>query len=186
MTLTLAFDAAFPPLNPYPNAGAVFGYLGGNTPHIWTPDEWRRFQNLKQMGIWVGFNEADPVGHGNDAVQAARSLGWTPNGNGATRRGIIIDFETEIDPAWIKSYADTVNSGGYDTFVYGSESFVLQNPVRSGRWIALYNDQPNIPADPGALAHQYVADVPWDGTQVDLSVVSSDFLLHFGYGPRHG
>lgn len=186
MTLTLAFDAAFPPLNAYPNAGAVLGYLGGNTPHVWTPDEWRRFQNLKQMGIWVGYQESDPVGHGNDAASAALSLGWTPNGNGATRRGIVLDFETEIDPSWVKSYADTVNSRGFDTFVYGSESFVLQNPVRSGRWIALYNDQPNIPGDPGAVAHQYEADVPWNGTQVDLSVVSSDFLLHFGYGPRKG
>lgn len=184
MSLYPAFDASTPPGVPYPGAAAVMGYIGGNTPHVWTRDEWRRFAALVQFPIWVGVFEADPVGHARQAVSAARALGWSPNPPSGNRRGIIIDYETEVNQAWIDSFAAVVWAAGYETFVYGSESTITGNPPKEGRWIALYNGLANLPDIPYAVAHQYAANIPFDGTAVDLSVVSADMLAHGGQGPR--
>lgn len=183
-SLHLMFDAAFPPGKPYPGAQAVAGYIGGNTPHIWTLDEWLRFQHLVQFPIWVGFNEADPIGHANDAVAAMKRLGWSQNAR--NKRAVILDFETEIDPGWVNQFAGTINDHGYETMPYGSESTIVSNPSRSGRWVALYDGQMDIPNVTDAIGHQFRADVPWDGTQVDLSVITDTMYSHGGVGPRHG
>lgn len=189
MTLHLAYDASRPPTEPYPGAEGVMGYVGGNTPHVWTLDEWLVVQHLRQWPIWVGYLEDDPATHAQAAVTAVRGLGWTPGGS--DRRAILLDFETETDPAWVDAFAIDVYAGGYETMVYGSAAFIEGNPVRSGRWIALYNGQQNIPAIPGAVGHQYQADVPFghdaqgQPTAVDLSVVTDEMIAHSGYGPRH-
>ena len=184
MSLYSMFDASVPPSSAYPGAAAVAGYIGGNTPHVWTPAEWQRFPDLTQFPIWVGYLEADPAGHAADAAAAMERLGWTPNA--ASRRACILDFETEIDAAWVDAFAAGILSAGYVTIVYGSESTIIDNPGRSGRWIALYNGAANIPNDPAAVGHQYRANVPWGNTQVDLSVITDDMLVHGGIGPRHG
>lgn len=187
MTLYTMFDASVPPSSAYPGSAAVAGYLGGNTPHVWTPEEWRRFATLRQFPIWVGYLEADPAGHAADAAAAMQSLGWTPGHNDpASTRACILDFETEIDAAWVDAFANRIYTAGYVTIVYGSESTIIDNPARDGRWIALYNGEANIPDDPEAIGHQYRADVPWGNTQVDLSVITDTMLAHAGYGPRHG
>lgn len=183
MTLYQMFDASSPPPTPYPGSHAVAGYLGGNTPHIWEVPEWDRFAGLVQFGIWVGAAEGDPVGHGNAAVQAAHNLGWRPNA--PLRRAIICDIETEQNRPWVDAFGKAVWDGGFQTYVYGSASTILGDPAKEGRWIALYNDEPNIPAIPAAVGHQYKANVPWDGTFVDLSVITAEMLAHGGTGPRH-
>jgi hypothetical protein len=184
MTLHLMFDAAYPPAQPYPGTVAVAGYIGGNTPHPWTPDEWRRFENLTQFPIWVGYGESDPAAHAAEAVSAALALGWAKNAR--NRRAIILDFETEVDPGWVNTFGLTVWHGGFETIVYGSASTVESDPVKEGRWVALYNGQENIPAIPGAIGHQFRADVPFENTQVDLSVITDKMMSHGGHGPRHG
>lgn len=185
MTLTLAMDAAFPPGQVYPNAGAVLGYIGGNTPHIWTPDEWRRFQDRAQFPIWVGYQESDPVGHAREAAAAMLRLGWTPNLTN-NRRLCLLDFETQISASWVNSFADTLFTEGYETAVYGSIAFVFRNPLRSGYWVADYTERPHIPAGAGVLGCQYIANVPYDGTEVDLSVLLPAMIDHAGTGPRNG
>ena len=182
MGLYSAFDAAYPPGTPYPGAQAVMGYIGGNTPHIWTAAEWQRFSHLVQFPIWVGYQEADPATHGSQAVAAMTALGWAehrPN-----RRAVIIDEETEVDDAWLNAFASVIWAAGYETYVYGSQSTVIDMPPKEGRVIALYNGTQDIPAGEAAVAHQYRANVPWDGTQVDLSMVTSDMMAHGGIGPR--
>lgn len=183
MSLYSMFDASVPPPSAYPGAAAVAGYIGGNTPHVWTPAEWQRFANLRQFPIWVGYLEADPVGHATDAAAAMERLGWARNQ--ANRRAVIADFETEVDVAWLDAFGQTIWNAGYETLVYGSESTIVDNPVKEGRWIALYNSDPNIPTVPGAIGHQYKANVPWGGTQVDLSVITDTMLIHGGVGPRN-
>jgi hypothetical protein len=182
--LSLGFDAAFPPGKPYPGSKVVCGYIGGNTPHIWTLDEWHRFADLTQFPIWVGYNDRDPEADARTAVSRMEELGWT-KGLVNNTRAVILDFETEINPEWVDDFAVIVRANGYQTMPYGSESTILQDPVRAGRWIALYDERADIPADPGAVAHQYKANVPWNGTAVDLSVWSAEGVLHGGTGPRH-
>lgn len=186
MTLHSMFDASVPPSSAYPGAEAVAGYIGGNTPHVWTPEEWRRFSNLRQFPIWVGYLEADPLGHATDAAAAMASLGWANHLDRAERRAVLLDFETEIDPAWVNAFGLEIWAAGYETFVYGSESTIVDNPTKEGRWIALYDNTPDIPDVPAAIGHQYKANVPWGNTQVDLSVITDQMLVHGGLGPRHG
>jgi hypothetical protein len=183
-SLSLAFDASVPPSQPYPGARGVMGYVGGNTPHVWSVAEWRRFEHLYQWPIWVGAGEANPQIHGHQAVDAVTSLGWTPRLPFDRRRAILLDYETQVDAAWIDAFAHVIWAGGFETMVYGSQSTVVDNPPKEGRWIALYNGDENIPPDSYALAHQFRANVPFDGTQVDLSVVTAAMVAHAGQGPR--
>lgn len=187
--LQLAYDASRPPTEPYPGAVGAMGYLGGNTPHVWTLDEWLTVQKLAQWPIWVGYLENDPVSHAAQAADAAHARGWAPNAR--QRRAILLDFETETDPAWVDAFAAVAWDRGYETMIYGSAAFIEGNPVKEGRWIALYNGQQTIPSIPGAVGHQYKADVPFghdqegQPTSVDLSVVTGTMLAHAGRGPRH-
>jgi len=176
------FDAAYPPLEPYPGCQGVAGYLGGNTPHVWTLDEWLRFKDLRQLGIWVADLGASAADSGAAAAAAAKALGWRPHAE--TTRAIVLDLETAVDPAWVNAYANAVEAAGYQTWVYGSESTVVQNPPRAGYWIASWDDVPSLEPIADIVAHQYSANVSWAGTAVDLSVVGGDAWGHLGFGPR--
>ncbi len=47
------FDASVPPASAPAGYRAVAGYIGGDTPHVWTKAEWRRFDQLPKLPIWV-------------------------------------------------------------------------------------------------------------------------------------
>ena len=182
VSLYQMFDAAYPPSSPYPGCQAVAGYIGGNTPHVWTAAEWQRFGHLRQFPIWTGYAEANPTHHGKQAVAAMQALGWAagrPN-----RRAVIVDEETEVNAAWIDAFAAVVWAAGYQTFIYGSLATVLDNPPKEGYLVADWNDVPAVPPYAHVIGHQYKPNVAWDGTQVDLSVISEEMLVHGGQGPR--
>lgn len=185
MTLYRAFDASVPPPGPFPGSDAVMGYLGPetNTPHVWSVAEWQRFAALRQFPIWVGAGRTNGPGDGTVAADMMHSLGWKPFA--AVRRFLIVDMESEVNPEYVNGLADAVNSAGYDTVVYESESAVDGNPVRSGIWLADWNGIASIPRIPGVIAVQYYPDLAYAGTQIDLSVISEDMLAHGGEGPRH-
>lgn len=176
------FDAAYPPSSQYPGTQAVAGYIGGNTPHVWTSAEWQRFGHLRQFPIWTGYAEANPTDHGQQAVAAMHKLGWAagrPN-----RRAVIVDEETEVDAAWIDAFAAVIWDAGYQTFIYGSLATVLKNPPKEGYLIADWNDVPTVPPYAHVIGHQYKPNVSWDGTEVDLSVIAEEMFVHGGEGPR--
>ena len=178
-----SFDAAYPPLSPYPGTAAVLGYIGGNTPHVWTPEEWRRFAHLRQAPIWVYGHGQDAAGSAHRASGEAYQLGWTESAPGSPgRRFIVLDMETMIAPSWVTEFARELS--GYDCVVYGSAAFVGQNPREDGYWEADWNGQAGVP--PWAVAHQYQANVPFQRTLVDLSSWDESMLVKFGYGPRKG
>lgn len=186
--LVHAFDAAFPPQKAPAGHKAVFGYIGGNTPHVWTLAEWLRFQHLYQFPIWTGYHESHPVQMAKDAVSAALSLGWLRHPRHP--RVIFNDFETEIDPEWSNAFADQVKSEGFITATYGSLSFVLKNKRHNGYfWTAEFNGLAELPdsISPGSvvIADQYLGNVTWENTEIDLNVVDEKFLRHAGTGPRH-
>lgn len=183
MTLHLMFDASSPPSSPYPGSHAVAGYIGGMTPHEWDAAEWQPFSQLAQFPIWVDDPAVSAAVQGETAARRALAFGWTALG--VPRRAVVYDIETERAPARVDDFANSVWAAGYETVVYGSESTLLASKPKEGRWIALYNGQANIPPDPGAIGHQYRADVPWDNTRVDLSVITDEMMRHAGYGPRH-
>src|SRR5258706_15218366 len=59
------FDASVPPASAPAGYRAVAGYIGGDTPHVWTKAEWRRFDQLPQLPIWGRSNptQADAEAH---------------------------------------------------------------------------------------------------------------------------
>jgi len=182
MSLYRMFDAAYPPQQPYPGCQAVAGYIGGNALHVWTLDEWLRFSGLVQFPIWVGFAEDDPAGHGQQCAAAMHALGWRPFDR--NRRGVILDEETQVDAAWVDAFAAQIWQAGYQTFMYGSLATILQNPPKEGYLVADWTGVPTIPPYANVIGTQYQPNVPWEGTSVDLSVITDTMLVHGGQGPR--
>jgi hypothetical protein len=182
MSLYRMFDAAYPPPSAFPGCQAVAGYIGGNTPHVWTLDEWRRFASLVQFPIWTGYLEADPAGHGQQCAAAMHQLGWNPGS--PNRRAVILDEETQVDKAWLDAFAAEIWNGGYQTYVYGSLATVLGNPPKEGYLVADWNNIPAVPPYANVIGCQYEANVQFAGTTVDLSVITAEMLAHGGIGAR--
>jgi hypothetical protein len=179
-----AFDASIPPARPYPGCQAVLGYLGGPTPHVWTLEEWLRFADLRQAPIWLYNPARDASAEGRAAVAAAKALGWRAFAR--VRRVIWLDMELTEDPAWIAAWAAAVREGGFEPGHYRSlSSFeATGDPGIAMRWIAAWDGAPVVEQLARVDGHQYRANVPWLGTQVDLDVFDGTALAAFGHGPR--
>ena len=186
--LVRAFDAASVPQTTPPGCRAAIGYLGlapdpdPEAAHAWTLEEWLRFSHLRQLPTWLAQLGLDPVQNGKMAADAARRLGWRTFAQ--HRRAILLDMETWDDVAWVNAFADQVWEGGYCTWLYGSEAFVLADPARGGYIVADWDGLPDLPPGHSIIGHQYAADVPFDGTTVDYTVIDSAFVDHLGIGPR--
>lgn len=183
--LSHGFDAAFPPAAAYPGCQVVAGYIGGNTPHVWSLAEWLRFSSLRQIPIWVANlnpGAASGTAQGQAAAAAAHALGWKDHA--ANPRAIVLDMETWINPGFVTSFAQAVHAAGYITWVYGSASTVIHDPACGGYWAASWDGIETLENMPNVVGHQYKADVSYQGTQVDLSVWAGSAWDHMGYGPR--
>jgi hypothetical protein len=182
------FDAAFPPSKAYPGTRAVAGYIGGNTPHVWTADEWNKASdggNLAQLPIWVGYQENDPVQHAQDAAAKAVALGWTAH-HPSEWRAIVLDVEAEpIGETWLQAFGEELQDQGFLCWPYMSASVLGQDPPGYSIWLPTFNGVQQIPAIHNVVAAQYQPNVQFDGTQVDLSVVDPAVLAAFGSGLRH-
>jgi hypothetical protein len=53
------FDARVRPASAPAGYRAVAGYIGGDTPHVWTDAEWKRFGSLPKLPIWVRSDPAE-------------------------------------------------------------------------------------------------------------------------------
>jgi hypothetical protein len=182
MSLVLGVDASTPPAGPYPGSKIMALYFGGNTPHVATRDEWDRFAGLRQLGIWTGYLEDDPGVHARQAAAAAHALGFSAHA--VHLRYIALDFETEIDPAWVTRFAEVLRPLGYGTLPYGSLSTITADPACEGIWAADWDGTRTLPDEASVVAKQFAANVAWGGSQVDLSVFEDWILKHLGYGPR--
>lgn len=182
------FDAAFPPDEPVAGCAAAAGYLGGDTPHVWTGAEWNAATargRLRMLPIWVSAGIlVNPRAQARDAAAAAVALGWQPHHQ--VRRVIGLDMETEIDPQFVAAFGGTLHELGFGCWPYGSESTIFGNPAIDGYWVAAYPGPGPVVTFPGehVVAHQYAADVHTLGGLVDMSVITKAALEHLGRGPR--
>jgi hypothetical protein len=87
------FDASTPPASAPPGYRAVAGYIGGDTPHVWTDAEWRRFGKLRKLPIWVRSNPTQ-VDAEADAFAALERLFELNIPRGTT---VAVDLETAVD-----------------------------------------------------------------------------------------
>lgn len=181
--LSLGFDAAYPPGQPYPGASWAGGYIGGRTRHVWTAAEWNAATSngrLRMLPIWV--NDGRQGGdQAADAARAAVELGWSPRFEGKRRRAIVFDLETLVDPGLVADFAAALRSYGFVTVPYGSASTVGQNPQCAGRWVALWDGSALVE---GHAAHQFSANVAFAGGAVDLSVAGPGLRARMGVGAR--
>jgi hypothetical protein len=182
------YDASVPPVKPYPGCGAVAGYIGGNTPHIWTHKEWNAASDdgrLPTLPIWVAFGEDDPELRAHQAAAAAKALGWAAHhGPPGKWRAIVADVEDVSERAWLAAFGHQLQREGFLCWPYMSASVLPSDPPGYSAWIAEWNGQDGVPPVHDVIAHQYAHDLPWEGTTVDLSAVYDSALDSFGHGPR--
>jgi hypothetical protein len=159
----LMADASNPPAALPTGFSAVAGYIGGGTPHVWTPAEWRRFGGLAKLPIWV---QSNPGQRADGLIEAGRVLQrlyalQVPRGS-----TVALDLETAAAPAYVIAFHSVLSFFGYRVWVYGSRSTVFANPECDGYWVADYTGEPHWPAGPAVRACQYQS-----GPAVDRSVV---------------
>lgn len=184
-------DAAFPgePLPPGTQLLSAYVGLPGvgrpDTPHVWTADEWngyiRSTPNLRVLPIYVhDYDNGDPIGDADNAVQAVLNLGWAPNMPGTSRRIIFLDYEILVDPDYVAAMERRVYDRGFRPVPYGSSYFVRQNPAPYGYWDANYTFHRPTQLPPGSVGVQYEPGT-WD-----LSVFGQLAWDGAGRGLRHG
>jgi hypothetical protein len=185
MPLHHGIDASVAPKSPYPNTDFVAGYIGGNTPHVWTLDEWNTANGagkLRSLPIWVGYLEDDPLGHAVDAAKKAMSLGW----KAYLHRYIALDKETQEDRKWVLTFAAKLTNLGFLTIEYRSLDPILQDPTPPAidNWVADWIRHPDLSLVPREEMMQYDHDIPFGNTVVDLDVATDTAFNNMGRGLR--
>ncbi len=117
------FDASVPPASAPAGYRAVAGYIGGDTPHVWTEAEWRRFDQLHKLPIWVRSNPTQ-VDAEADAFGALQRLYQLRVPRGIT---VAIDLETAVDSGYVRRFHSVMRWAGFYAWVYGSASTVFGN-----------------------------------------------------------
>ena len=165
------FDASQPPASAPPGYSAVAGYIGGDTPHVWTDAEWQRFGNLHKLPIWVRSNPAS-VNAEADAFGALERLYQLSVPRGIT---VALDLEAAVDPSYVNKFQSVMNWAGLYAWVYGSAATVFNNPPADGYWVADWAGR-----GPFMYQHHMVKATQYaTGAQYDSSLV-----LHWQYDWR--
>lgn len=159
------FDAAYPPSHA-PADQVVMGYLGGDTPHAWTPGEWGAQPARYRIGVWT---RSDPVGaaqgktEGAVAVAAWRALG-APSGT-----LIVLDLETAVNAAYVTAFDAQVVADGFRVAIYGSKDTLFRNPKTSGGYFtADLTGSPHL--YPGTTITQWRFESLWDDDEISGAV----------------
>lgn len=182
--LARVFDAEFPPSVAPPGCAGVLGYLGGNNAgNVWTLTDWEGFAHLAQFPAWVPAPDENPKASAVRAANAMRQLGWAPWQE--NRRVVIADLETMTLPGWYQQFAGEIAQQGFSSCAYGSLSTVLANAAADVWAAAFPGDGPALEPGQTMHAHQWLANIPFMGTQVDYSVVDEWLMARAGTGPRH-
>ena len=129
MTLRWMYDASNPHFK-RPPLYAVGGYVGGDTPYVWTVPDWNDSGASKRNPIFTASNRAD-------TTHAAVVDGMAFRGRllalgvpyGVT---VSVDIETAI----YDNYLDELNEemSAWKLMTYGSVSTLVQNMKTSGGW----------------------------------------------------
>jgi peptidoglycan hydrolase-like protein with peptidoglycan-binding domain len=119
------YDAAWPP-DPPPVTDGVVIYIGGDTPHVWTPEEIAQQPARYRLPIFVRSNPRGIAGVASDVNAALRGLADIK-----APRGILVawDMETAADKTYITGIYTGMAAHGYRVIVYGSQSSVMGNDV---------------------------------------------------------
>ena len=150
------YDSAWPPASPPKVDGACF-YLGGDTPHVWTPAEIARQRARWLLPVWVRSDPAVAIWQDDSsaALQALHRLGC-PRGS-----LVALDVEIAVDASYVRNFSRQLATGGYPVILYGSDSTVFSNHIPDQLYFAA-----DWTGTPHMVAHsqmtQYINFKAWD------------------------
>lgn len=146
---------------------AVAGYIGGDTPHVWTREDWGKFNGWYKLPIWTASNPPDNSAAGTTAAfEAVMALHAISNGIRQVRgTPIALDLETAEARTFTAAFGSVLGWLGFPLWVYGSNSTVYSNAA-DGYWTANWTRVAHL--DTGAIATQWTS-----GTDYDTSLVST-------------
>ena len=145
---------------------AVAGYIGGDTPHVWTGAQWAQFRGTPKLPIYVDdykTGRAAGVADAWDCLAKLFALGVKPG------KAVAYDIETSKDAQRAYGFAAILNWAGFAVWLYGSRSTLLTIPFND-YWIADYTDKPHWPVR-SARACQYANGVNIGGVTWDISCI---------------
>lgn len=157
MTFLSFYDSAYPPANPPAGMNGVAGYIGGDTPHVWSLADWDSQHVRFRLPIFVRSNPAGASAAGDvgAALSQLRAIG--------APKGCLVawDMETAADAAYIKAVYNLISTDGYKLIVYGSQSTVFGNENPDGLyWGADWTSVPGLV--PGDAITQWVSFNSYD------------------------
>lgn len=157
MSILTFYDAAYPPANPPSGMDGVAGYLGGDTPNVWSLADWNSQKVRFRLPIFVRSNPPGPGAPADvaSALMQLRAIG--------APKGILVawDMETAADAAYIKSVYQLMSTEGYKLIVYGSQDDVFGNDNPDGLyWGADWTSVSGL--QPGDAITQWVAFNSYD------------------------
>jgi hypothetical protein len=160
MTVTLVrmSDASVEPSRLPSGTKVIAGYIGGNTPHVWTAAEWDRFTGVRKLPIYVHSEGESGITEGWAALQRLYQL------NVPHSTLVILDMETLVEPEAVHNFRTLLNWANYRCGTYGSASTVFGNPVDYGYWVADYNGKMQLYPHGGVFAEQYAPGPLWDSS----------------------
>jgi hypothetical protein len=149
------YDASTPPADP-PHWHVVAGYIGGNTPHVWTKQEWDHQHAPFRLPIFTANNRPDTVEAARtDAAVIKRELEALGAEEGVC---VALDIETRVFGPYIREL--NVIMQPWHLMEYGSFSTIIQNPqVSAGRWAADWTD--NIFGGVDLVGQDRIVAVQW-------------------------
>lgn len=176
MTLRWMYDAAYPPSRP-PHWYCAAGYIGGNTPHVWTPAEWAAQPAPFRLPIFTADNRVNsPASAAADAPVILAKLEELGVPAGVA---VALDGETRIFPEYLEELNELLSA--YKLVDYGSLSYVTFNPVTSGgRWAGEWSDR--ISEGVALAGHENIVAVQWASAEMrktswDWSVIEDTLPL---------
>lgn len=120
------------------------GYIGGDTPHVWTPLDWQisRARGFKLIPVWVApfaaYSHSDGADAGNRALQQMQAAGL--------QSICCLDVESgyRVSHEYVQGFSDALEAGSCDMMLYGIANQIDGlSGTRLCTWLAL----PTIPAD---------------------------------------
>lgn len=156
-----------------PKIDALAGYIGGNTPNVWTMAEWQRLTDLSGARYWLPIFTRS-LG-GDPAKDSAFSVAWMDAQEMPKGATLALDLETRIDANYVRTFDAAIVRSGRRLMIYGSRSYVLRNPKPSGGyWVADYTGFPHL--YPGSAATQWAGSARFGGAY-DPNIVADTTQL---------
>lgn len=159
-------------------------YVGGSSAaHVWTDEELARVAHLPRLPVWVptpGQDNARAVAL--EVKERLRVLG-VPRYRQDTGERVAVMWDLERgtlpDPGWVRTVCNHLAADGWSNLIYGSTSWVFQEPPRDGYVVATNDGINEVYPHAHAVANQYRFDLEVPGGTIDVSCFNRDTLARF-------